>query len=103
MSLLLNSLLESTTPDGTQEVVRVIHIDRPTDSIRVIRIDRTDALPEARRLSEIEAGFADNRIRVLTVDPFAYLQMPEDTIPAKHRRRCDTAWAIIESIVTAPD
>jgi putative transposase len=103
MSLLLSTLLEFTAPDGNQEFVRVLHIDRAADLVRVIRIDRSDALPEARRLSEVEVGLADNRIRVLTADPFAYLQMPEETIPAKHRRRRDAAWAIIESIVSAPD
>jgi putative transposase len=103
MSLLLNSLLEVTVPDGSQEIVRVIHFDRKSGTAYVIRIDRSNALPDARRLSEIEDGLADKRIRVLTIDPFAYLQMPEEAIPAKHRRRRDAAWAIIESIVTAQD
>ena len=102
MSLLLNSLLEITGAEGNQEVVRVIHIDGNSDSVHAIRIDRSDALPEARRLTDIESGLADNRIRVLAIDPFAHLQMPEETIPAKHRRRRDRTWAIIESIVTAP-
>ena len=83
MSLLLSTLLEFTAPDGKQEVVRVLHIDPSADSVQVIGIDRSDALPEARRLSEIEVGLADNRIRVLTADPFAYLQMPEELIPRK--------------------
>jgi hypothetical protein len=48
-------------------------------------------------------GLADNRIRVLTADPFAYLQMSEGTIPGKHQRRRDRAWCIIEPIVTAPN
>lgn len=91
MDLLLSSLLEVTATDGNQEVVRVIHIDHAADSVRVIRIDRSDVLPEARQLSEIEAGLAQNRIRVLTADPFANLQMSEGEIPAKHRRRRDKA------------
>lgn len=103
MSLLLNSLLEVTVPDGSQEIVRVIHFDRKSGTAYVIRIDRSNALPDARRLSEIEDALADKRIRVLTIDPFAYLQMPEEAIAAKHRRRRDAAWAIVESIVTAPD
>jgi len=103
MSLLPNSLLEITSADGNQEIVRVLHVDRAADSVHVIRIDRSDVLPQSHRFSELEAGLADNRIRVLTADPFAHLQMPEETIPAKHRRRRDTAWAIIESIVTAPN
>ena len=84
MSLLPNSLLEITGADGTQEIVRVLHLDHAVDSVQVIRIDRSDVLPEARGLAEIEAGLAENRIRVLTADPFAYLQMPEETIPEKH-------------------
>ena len=103
MSLLPNSLLEITAADGTQEIVRVLHLERAGDSVHVIRIDRSDVLPEARRLSELEMGIAENRIRLLTADPFAYLQIPEDAVPEKHRRRRDTAWAIIESIVTAPN
>ena len=102
MPLLLSSLLESTSPDEEQEVVRVLHINRDSDCVRVIRIDRSDALPEARRLSEVEAALSEHRMRMLTADPFDYLQMPEETIAEKHRRRRDAAWAIIESIVTAP-
>jgi len=101
MALLPNSLLEITAADEHQEIVRVLHVDRSADSVYLIRIDRSDALPEARRLSELEAGIAEHRIRFLTADPFAYLHIPEDAIPAKHRRRRDSAWAIIESIVTA--
>src|SRR4051812_4451755 len=103
MALLPNSLLEITGADERQEIVRVLHLDRATDSVHIIRIDRSDALPEAHRLSELETGIADNQARYLTVDPFAYLHIPEDVIPAKHRRRRDAAWTIIESIVTAPN
>lgn len=102
MSLQLNSLLEISAEDNNQECVRVIYVDRRSNSAFVIRIDRSDVLPEERQLSELEEGFAEKRIRVLPVDPFAYLQMPEESIPLKHRRRRDAAWAIIESIVTAP-
>ena len=59
MPLLINSLLELTGGDGTQDLVRVLHIDRASDSVFVIRIDRPDALPVASRLSEIEAGLAE--------------------------------------------
>lgn len=103
MDLLVCSLLESTSSDGQQEVVRVLHLDRAADRVYAIRIDRSDVLPEVRKLSEIEAGLADKSIRVLTVDPYAYLQKPEEGIAAKHRRRRDAAWSIIEPIVNAPD
>lgn len=101
MPLLLNSLLEITAPGGNQEVLRVLHVDRTADLVRVIRIDRSDALPEARKLSELEIGLTDKSIRMLTVDPFAYLQVPEGQIAAKHCQRRDAAWKVIESIVTA--
>ena len=81
MSLLPNSLLEITAADGNQEIVRVLHVDRAADSVHVIRIDRSDVLPQSHRFSELEAGLADNRIRVLTADPFAHLQMPDSSSP----------------------
>jgi hypothetical protein len=102
MDLFVCSLLESTSPDGKQEVVRVLHLDRSEDRACVIHIYRPDALPEIRKLSEIEAGLADKSVRVLITDPYAYLQKPEETIPAKHRRRRDAAWTVIQPIVTAP-
>jgi len=103
MHLLVRSLLESTSPDGQQEVVRVISIDHKSNLVHVIRIDRSNALPEARQLSEIEVGLGNKSIRILTADPYAYLQKPEATISAKHSRRRDAAWRIIESIVLSPN
>ncbi len=103
MSLLANSLLEISDADEHQEIVRVLHVDRATDSVHLIRIDRSDALPQQRKLSVLEAGIANKQVRNLTVDPFAHLHIPEDAISSKHRRRRDAAWTIIESIVTAPN
>lgn len=103
MHLLPGSLLELTGPDGQQEVLRVVHIDGRADSAHVIRLGRPDAMPEPRSLSELETGIATRSSRILTADPFAHLQRPEETIPEKHRQRRDAAWAIIAPIVTAPD
>src|SRR2546428_877404 len=103
MHLLVGSLLESPSPNGQEEVVRVLHIDRGQDLAQVIRIDHSSALPEARRLSEIEAALVSKSIRVLTTDPFSYLQIPEAAISAKHCRRRDAPWRLIEPIVAAPN
>ena len=96
-----NLLLEWIAPDGQQAVERILDVANVQDVVHVIRIDRPDALPVARRLPEVFEGLDENRARVLTIDPFAYLQKPEDSIPASHRRRRDAAWAVIEPIVTS--
>ena len=101
MPLKVNSLLEWTDPNGEQKVERVLDIDRSRDVAHVIQMDRS--LPEAHDLSEVETGLATGRIRILTADPYAYLQRPDKSIPAEHRKRRDAAWAIIEPIVSAPN
>lgn len=96
-----NSLLEWIAPDGQQTVERILDVVNVQDVVHVIRIDRPDALPVARRLPEVFEGLDENRVRVLTIDPFAYLQKPEESIPANHRQIRDDAWAVIEPIVTS--
>ncbi|HEY5915111.1 MAG TPA: transposase [Verrucomicrobiae bacterium] len=81
----------------------MVQIDHGSDLAYVVRIDRVGALPEARTLSEIETGLKNKTARTLTVDPFAYLQKPEEKIPEKHRRRRDAAWALIKPIFDAPN
>ena len=100
-TLTRNSLLEWIAPDGQQAVERILDVANVQDVVHVIRIDRPDALPVARRLSEVLEGLDENRARALTIDPFAYLQKPEESIPANHRQIRDDAWAVIEPIVTA--
>lgn len=103
MSLLRNSLIESTNERGDQKTERVLDIDVGTDTVFVIRIDRRKALPEEFKLSQIEAGIAARTIQILTVDPFAHLLIPEDKIDKSHRERRDAAWAKIRAIIEAPN
>ena len=103
MSLLRNSLIESTDEDGNQRVERVLDIDVRTDSVFVIRIDRPNVLPEEFKLSQIEGGMAARTVQILTIDPFAHLLIPEDKIDKSYRERRDAAWAKIRPIIEAPD
>ena len=70
MSLQLNSLLEISAEDNNQECVRVIYVDRRSNSAFVIRIDRSDVLPEERQLSELEEGFAERQTIIEPKLPF---------------------------------
>jgi putative transposase len=103
MSLLPNSLIETTDENGDQRVKRVLDIDVGADSVFLIRIDRAKVLPEEFKLSQIEAEIAAGRVQLLTVDPFAHLLIPEDKIDEAHRERRDAAWAKIREIIEAPD
>jgi hypothetical protein len=103
MPIYVNLLLEFTVADDQQQPVRVLHVDHASDLAFIIRLDRADALPEARPLSEIETSLRNNTARMLSVDPFAHLQKSEGAIPEKHRRRRDAAWAIIQPIINAPN
>jgi putative transposase len=103
MKLLRNTLIESTEPNSDQTVERVLDTDAATDRVFTIRIDRPNALPQAQKLSDIEAGIAAGRIRTLTVDPFAYLQQPDQILRENHRRRRDQAMEKIRKIIEAPD
>ena len=104
MNLLKNTLLESVSSDGQQEVMRVLRVDVTGDLIYLIRIDQTDALPEFRQLSEVEADLTGNKFRMLTADPYAFLHnKPEESIPKKCRQKRDKAWNLIESIISAPN
>lgn len=103
MPILVKTLLECAAPEDGNQVVRVLHIDVNRDLAYVIQIDRANALPESRLLSELEYDLARNKIWVLTADPYAYLLTREESIPEKHRLLRDAAWALIEPIVTAPN
>jgi len=103
MTLLPNTLLESTDASGEQEVERILRIRRDRDLVYVMGIIPPGKLPEERRLSEIESEIDGRQARILTADPFAYLQMPDGKIPERHRRRRDAAWAKIRPIVEAPN
>lgn len=102
MLLQVNLLLEWTF-EVTQEVVRILRIGQREDRVTVIRIDKSDALPENRLLSDIQADLLANKCRILTADPFADLLQPDESLREKHRVRRDRAWSLIEEIVNAPN
>ena len=64
MSLLANSLLEISDADEHQEIVRVLHLDRARNSVHLIRIDRSDALPQERKLSVLEGESPISRFAI---------------------------------------
>ena len=102
MNLLVNTLIESADSDGRQEIGRLLFVDVIADSVFLIRIDRNDALPEQRQLSDVEADLNSKKLRILTADPYAHFNnKPEEAIQNQHRRHRDQAWNLIEPIITA--
>lgn len=103
MSILVNILLEWLDDKGNNVIERVLWIDSLTDNVVLIEINNSKALPTWRKLSELENDCFNQKIRVLTVDPYQKLTPSEDEIPLSHKQRRDRAWEVIKPIVENPD
>lgn len=103
MNILVNVLLEWLDDEGNNVIERVLWIDSLTDHVVLIEINNPKALPTWHKLSELENDCFNQKIRVLTVDPYQKLTPSEDEISLSHKQRRDRAWEVIKPIVESPD
>ncbi|WP_066344861.1 Mu transposase C-terminal domain-containing protein [Geminocystis sp. NIES-3708] len=103
MSILVNMLLEWLDDEGNNVIERVLWVDSLTDNVVLIEINNSKALPTWRKLSELENDCFNQKIRVLTFDPYQKLTPSEDEIPFSYKQRRDRAWEVIKPIVENPD
>ena len=101
MTVLRNTLLESSCGDGTTRTERVLWIHPSGDSLVTIDINRKNkhALPLWRTREQIEAALEASDIRVVETDPYAVLLIRLEPIPKNHCERRDKAWDVISTLV----
>jgi putative transposase len=100
MNLYVNSLIEWISFDENEKsptIERVLYND--SKFIVTINIFTKTGLPIIRRFDEIDGVLRNGGIRILEVEPFANLLIPEDSIPEKHKKYRNDAWEIIQEIV----
>ena len=102
MNLQLNTLLEWQTEDSlpmSSIIERVLFIEGVRGIVVTIDILSPTANPQIRYYDDIIASINNQSVRVLKIDPYAYLQIPEEQIQPKHKKRRDDCWNIISRIV----
>lgn len=106
-SLALNVLIAWTNETGEQEfrTERLLWMD--AERFQVITIDVYDkhAMPVLRTYSELAQALAERNAYIVSPEPpeFAALRRPEHDIKALHKKRRDTAWALIEELIANGD
>lgn len=103
MSLLfvVNSVIEWTSlgDDGVSYSERVLWIDQAGDYVAVINISNHSELPVIKTKQELEEALNDGLAIKRTVDPYAFLSMPDSGFLNKHKPRMEKAWRIIQALV----
>src|SRR5215204_5857963 len=100
MNLQINTLLEWETQDLSTEnssieasrIERILFIESTDGIVITIDIFSPTANPQIRYYKDLTAAVDNGSIRILTVDPFAYMQIPEEQISQKYKDKRDKNW-----------
>lgn len=106
MNLQINTLLEWETHNSSTEnssvkhfrIERILFIESTDGIVITIDIFSPTANPQIRYYKDLIAAVDNGSIRILTVDPHAYMQVPEEQIPQKYRNKRDAHWELISEI-----
>jgi putative transposase len=99
MQLCVNMLIEWTSAESDPHVDRVLWLDPDGQHVVTIDIFEPAALPVLWERRAVLEAMAAHEARVLTVDPYATWQRPEQDIPDRHRLLRDSAWQSIAPLV----
>jgi putative transposase len=108
MNLFVNSIIEWCDQSGSSNietnkipiVERVLYSD--SEFIVTINIFTKSGLPVIRRFDELLGSFLNRDFRILKDDPYSSFLIPEDSISEKSKKYRDTAWKIIQEIISLP-
>lgn len=99
MNLWVNMLLEWSNPYLESRIERILWIDQSGTDVVTIEINQPRALPIWQKSLELETEIASQNANILTVDPYATLLRPENTISQKYREFRERAWEVIAPLV----
>ena len=102
MKLTHNMLLEWPRHEDSIHVERVLKLLPDCSTVITIRLNDPVALPVLRSRNELVAQIADGEVRILQLDPYAFLHKPEAEIRLGQRGKRDRAWDTISSLVDNP-
>jgi putative transposase len=99
IQVLVNSIIE-WVGEGTNDPIlqRVLWIDVLKDTVILIDVMDSTALPMMKELSVIDQALTEGRAIKRTIDPFARMVI-EENIPPPHKEKRDWNWGIIENLV----
>lgn len=101
MNLQINSLLEWETENlsiETSRIERILYIEDTNGIVITIDIFSPTANPQIRYYKDLISAIDNQSIRILTVDPYAHMQTPEDQISQKYKNKRDKNWELISEI-----
>lgn len=103
LELSINLLIAWHEPPNGQVIERLLWMHSSGNPLFFIRVCDPGALPFSRTRPELEAAFDRGEFRIITADPYAFIQKQESSISGVHRARRDEAWKIISQLVAPPN
>lgn len=95
-----NDVLEAVTePNLLKGPVRVLWVDKRSDQIVLMTIERSPKRPWVMRLSELKSWLNSGNIKSLSVTPPTYMLKAEEDLSDKEKAFRDNNWARIQSLV----
>ena len=95
-----NDVLEAVTePKLLKGLVRVLWVDKRSDQIVLMTIERSPKRPWVMQLSELKRWLSSGDIKFLSVTPPTYMLKTEEDLSDKEKAFRDNSWARIQSLV----
>lgn len=95
-----NHVLESVTePKLLKGLVRVLWVDKRSDQIVLMTIERSPKRPWVMQLSELKSWLSAGDIKFLSVTPPTYMLKAEEDLSDNEKAFRDNNWARIQSLV----
>lgn len=106
MNLQINTLLEWETKNPSNDnpsieifrIERILYIESSDGIVITIDVFSPKANPQIHYYKDLTAAIDNQLIRILTIDPNAHMQIPEEQISQKYREKRDECWELISEI-----
>lgn len=98
----INTLIEWIDENSeTPKIERILHFDAVQEIYVLIDIFAKSVIPVFRTKTELDDLLSTQSVRLLEIDPFNNLHIPEQNTPEKYKQKRDRAWEIIAPIAEA--
>ncbi|ATP42150.1 DNA-binding protein [Solibacillus sp. R5-41] len=95
----INDIISFEEAIGEKQLERILWIDEGNVICYTINIEKVNALPIKRKISDLEQLFADQLLSLVDSDPYGFVYQVEEKISERNLILRDERWKSIESMV----
>lgn len=95
----INDIISFVDANNEKQIERILWIDEGNVICYTINVEKTNALPIKRKVTDLNQMFTEKLLSFVDGEPYSFIYQIEDQISEKNKQLRDERWECIEQLV----